>query len=543
MLRVTAVAASLSLLAAGAGAAARAQPPAPRASAVPPPVFTVAGRGFGHGVGMSQYGALGLAQAGVDYTAILAHYYPGTELGLAPLSYVRVLLAERRPGVRVSSSAPFSVRDRRGVVHELPAGSHVLGASLRLELPGGPVVLRAPLLVAPGAAPLQLDGRRYRGTLEVALVQGRLRVVNGVPLEQYLFGVVPREVPFRWPDEALKAQAVAARSYALAVRRSGPFDLYADQRSQVYGGMDVEQLSTTAAVLATAGEVLLYGSRVATTYFFSTSGGRTANVADVWPGSAPVPYLVAVDDPYDAVSPHHTWGPFAITTARLRSALRARGRLLDVRTTTTVSGRVGRVVATGTAGRTSTPAATVRAALGLRSTWFEVGMLALAAPGRKAVASGSGLRLAGTARGHPRVVLEERLGGGGWRSAAVVSSVGDGTFTVPVRPEAPTQYRLAAGGIRTGALSLAVAPLVRLEPPASPAALGGTVRPLNLVGATVAIQRSTGTSWSRVATARVGADGAFSATVALAPGRYRAFVPAVRGFAAGASLPLDVVAP
>jgi stage II sporulation protein D len=541
VLRVTAVASSLSLFLAGAGSAAPVQQ-APAVS-VPAPVFTISGRGFGHGVGMSQYGALGMAQAGIDYSAILAHYYPGTELGAAPVARVRVLLAEGRRSVRVASAAPFTVRDAGGVTRELAAGSHALDASLRVQMPAGPVVLRAPLLFSPGAAPLQLDGRSYRGTLELAAVRGGLRIVNAVPLEQYLFGVVPREVPSRWPDEALKAQAVAARSYALAVRRSGPFDLYADVRSQVYGGIGAEHPSTTAAVLATAGEVLLYGGRVATTFYFSTSGGRTANVADVWPTSAPVPYLVSVEDPYDAVSPHHAWGPLAVTAARLRSVLRAPGSLVDVRTTVTPSGRVARVVGVGTTGRSSVPAASVRTALGLRSTWFEVGVLAFDRPRGQAVVSGSQLRVSGLARGLSRVVLEQRVGGGAWTTVAAVASAGDGTFAAAVRPAAPTQYRLAAGGIRTGALSIPVAPLVRLEPPAGPAALGGTVRPLALAGATVAIERSTGTNWRRVATARVDAEGTFSAAVQLTPGRYRVVVPAARGFAAGVSSPLDVVTP
>ena len=109
--------------------------------------------------------------------------------------------------------------------------------------------------------------------------------MNGVGLEPYLWGVVPDEMPDEWPAEALRAQAVVARSYALAVRRSsGPFDLYPDVRSQVYGGVAAEEASTTAAVNATAGRVLLYGGKVATTFFFSTSGGRTASVEDAWRG-------------------------------------------------------------------------------------------------------------------------------------------------------------------------------------------------------------------------------------------------------------------
>ena len=158
------------------------------------------------------------------------------------------------------------------------------------------------------------------------MVGGGYRVVNVVGLDAYLFGVVPSEVPSDWPVEALKAQAVAARSYALATRKpGGAFDAYADTRSQVYGGLDAEKPATTAAVQETSTQVVLYGGKAATTYFFSTSGGRTASIEDVWPGSVPVPYLVSVPDPYDKASPYHSWGPVPITAAKLKSALALKG--------------------------------------------------------------------------------------------------------------------------------------------------------------------------------------------------------------------------
>ena len=104
-------------------------------------------------------------------------------------------------------------------------------------------------------------------------MEKKLRVVNVVALEAYLRGVVPREMPKHWPLEALKAQAVAARSYALVRLLKGkPFDLYSDWRSQVYGGIAAEAPRATEAVQATAGQVVLYQGKVATTFFFSSSG-------------------------------------------------------------------------------------------------------------------------------------------------------------------------------------------------------------------------------------------------------------------------------
>ena len=117
-------------------------------------------------------------------------------------------------------------------------------------------------------------------------------------------------MPSEWHMEALKVQAVAARSYALASRKdSGNFDVFADTRSQVYGGILSENSRTTAAVNATKGQIVLFQGKVAWTFFSASSGGRTASIQDVWPDAEPLPYLVSVDDPHDTISPYHDWGP------------------------------------------------------------------------------------------------------------------------------------------------------------------------------------------------------------------------------------------
>src|SRR5207247_3913184 len=118
------------------------------------------------------------------------------------------------------------------------------------------------------ATPPLIFKKPHRGTFTVTSDGKKLTLVNTVPLEQYLAAVVPSEMPKTWVPEALKVQAVAARSYALAVRKtSGSFDVYPDTRSQVYGGVYAEAPSATAAVDATAGQVLSYNGRIATTYF------------------------------------------------------------------------------------------------------------------------------------------------------------------------------------------------------------------------------------------------------------------------------------
>jgi stage II sporulation protein D len=504
------------------------------------PVFVINGRGWGHGVGMSQWGANGFARKGWAYDRILAHYYRGTTIGDAPVSKVRVLLAAGKRRLDLASAAPFRVKDGTGKVKALAAGPLTLGPGLKILPKGGKkkIALTAPLTFLPGQEPLRL-GRRYRGSIRVDLQKGRLRAINVVGLEQYLYGVVPSEVPDDWPAEVLKAQAVAARSYALATRKTdGDFDLYPDVRSQVYRGIDEEVETTTAAVDGTAGEVLTYGGQLALTYFFSTSGGKTATITDVWPGSKPTPYLVSVDDPYDSLSPHHIWGPLVFPVSRLQKAIKAPGRLTDVRTMVNRSSRVSTVTGVGTLGQVTMRGSDVRRVLDLRSTWFRVGVLALPVP-TKPIAYGSAGKLTGTARGLAKVVLEQQSGFT-WRSVAQVQPVSGGAFTVTVRPTTTAVYRLAAGTARTAPTRVAVAPQVALSPVTDAMELRGSVKPL-LAGAGVELQKLSGRTWQTVGRATVDARGDFSARIYVPPGSYRAVVPTPgRGLVAGTSSTLVV---
>src|SRR4051794_9022483 len=245
MRRTVAIASVLLLLGTGPAAHARVDAKATAGAAT----FVVTGHGWGHGVGMSQYGAYGYAQKGVGYEKIVLHYFPGTELGDAPVSRVRVLLTSGAATLPISSAADFRVKDGSGAVHTVPAGKYTLTSALKLKVDGAATAkaLPGPLLFQPGSSALQLK-HLYRGSIQVDVVSGKIRAINFVGLEQYLYGVVPSEMPYTWHPEALKAQAVVARSYALATRRSGAFDLYPDTRSQVYLGLEHEKASSTAAV-------------------------------------------------------------------------------------------------------------------------------------------------------------------------------------------------------------------------------------------------------------------------------------------------------
>ena len=335
------------------------------------PLFSISGHGWGHGVGMSQWGAYGYAKQGVTYDKILAHYFPGTQLDQTTVKSIRVLLAQSK-SLTISSTAPWKIKDAAAAAVTLPAGKITLNTKLTFKVPGAtdPQTFTGPLTFT-SQAPLVFKNA-YRGTFVVTSDGKQLTLVDTVPLEQYLDAVVPSEMPKTWPAEALKAQAVAARSYALAARKtSGPFDVYPDTRSQVYGGVAAESPAATAAVGATAGQVLTYNGKIATTYFFSTSGGRTAASTDVWKGS-PIPYLVSVPDPYDTASPYHDWGPIPYSAQKLAKALGVSGRLLDVQTTSNASQRVDTLRAITASGEHDFTGGDIRAKLGLRSTWFSV---------------------------------------------------------------------------------------------------------------------------------------------------------------------------
>ncbi len=364
---------------------------------------------------MSQYGALGFANEGRGFAEILAHFYPGTTLGAAPVARVRVLLQEQRPAVTISSPVPFRVRDVFGKTSQL-AGRRRTSSARSSSCPSTAFRRRSPgrSSCCLGTRPLQVGalaaGEAYRGQLVVSVTGQRLSVVNDVGLEQYLAGVVPKEMPAAWHPEALKAQAVAARSYALAHRVTGKaFDLYADVRSQVYGGVKAEDQRTTAAIDATAGQVLLYAGRIADTLFHSTSGGRT--IAAVEAFGKDVPYLVAVDDPHSALSPVHRWGPVPVVDAAARKGLGLTSSILGLRLAREPSGRVRTATITTAAGETTVTGTTLRRGLGLRSTWVTaVSSLTLTRPGTPAV-YGRPVVLTGEVRGAKRVVLSQRIDG------------------------------------------------------------------------------------------------------------------------------------
>jgi len=497
------------------------------------PQFVISGHGWGHGVGMSQWGAYGYAQKGVSYDKIVTHYFPGTELDATTVKSVRVLLV-KTPSITISSTGPWKVKDASAAAVTMPAGKLTLNPQLSFKLPGTTELKTfAGPLVFTSQTPLVFK-KAYRGTFTVTSDGKDLTLINTVPLEQYLYAVVPSEMPKTWPAEALKAQAVAARSYALAQRKtSGPFDVYPDTRSQVYGGVSAEAPTATAAVDATAGQVLTYEGKIATTYFFSSSGGRTASSSDVWKG-APIPYLASVSDPYDTASPYHNWGPLTFTADELAKALKVSGRLLDVQATVNASKRVDTIRAIGAGGEREFVGNDIRLMLGLRSTFFTVGVLSLDPLPATKLAYGTPFTVTGLGRDLDDLQLEQRTGGtDAWVPNRAITPAVDGSYSVTVKATGPAEYRVTGQGLSTPSTKVVVAPLLTLKASPDLTKVKGVVKPV-VPGTTVQIQQL-GRRWTTVAKVRPSRYGRFGFAPSAPGGVYRARVVPGNGWAAALS--------
>jgi len=337
--------------------------------------WVVNGRGFGHGVGMSAYGAYGYALHGKSYQFILSHYFSGTTIGTLPgPRIVRVLLdiAGDDVGFSGATSACGEVLDpaRSYEAHRV-ARSVVLRSSA-----GKPLANCGRKLRAAGKGTIEIAGLgRYRGALETVPTEesaGSLNVVNALTLEQYVKGVIPNESPPSWPIEELKAQAIASRSFALTGLVGGNgFDLYSDTRSQVYKGLESEYKSSNEAADSTRGQVVMYGGKVAETLFSACSGGHTESIQNVFGGPA-IPYLQGVPDPYDGVCPLHEW-TLKFSGPEISSKL---GSYLDGKLKQVVVTKVGaspRIIEAklvGTGGTTTVTGEQLEVALGGYDTWM-----------------------------------------------------------------------------------------------------------------------------------------------------------------------------
>lgn len=238
---------------------------------------------------------------------------------------------------------------------------------------------------------LSVNKKRYRGSLSLHRTVGKqgMTVINSLPLEQYLYGVVKNEISPQWPQEAVKAQVVAARTYALTnnkKHRSDGFDVCDTTDCQVYGGLDSETPKATQAVDATRGIVITYKGQLINAYFHSSSGGYTENSENVWSSSQP--YLRGVAD-FDQSSPYFKWVK-KLPLAELNQAIKSAGYNIGavqaialspltnrpvITTDRGVSGRVISMVIKGTNGTIELPGAKIRSLLQLKSTLFDIAIV------------------------------------------------------------------------------------------------------------------------------------------------------------------------
>jgi stage II sporulation protein D len=357
---------------------------------------------------MNQHGAKGRALAGQDAETILRAYFRGATMStVRPTRQVRVLLLT---SFKATSSAPLVIYGRGGTWGmdgtpaafpedaKLTAWRRDGGAwRVRVTDTDGTVLHAARLTGQPFVRPLkpgaylQLHSKptiydTYRGRLRLIPRTARVSVVNHVGLDQYLRGVVPVEMPATWPTQAVRAQVIAARSYAIRELNpdTGTYDVFDDTRSQLYRGIKAERNATDALIAAEPGAVIRHrGDKVIKAFFFSTGGGATENNeyafvrADGTPGSK-VAYLRGITDrsvdgvPFDADAPYYSWSTTALSRDTLSAMFAKDGRTnvgsltgLDLRRRG-VSGRLYQVVLYGSKGSKTVSADVFRAVYNAR---------------------------------------------------------------------------------------------------------------------------------------------------------------------------------
>ena len=244
------------------------------------------------------------------------------------------MLAQGQSRLTVASPRRSRVRDGIGQLWHLAAGPQTFGPGLRIKTTRRPAAAAAarPAHVPPGSSPLRFGDRPYRGQVQVSVANGALRAVNvrrarGLPLRRRPVGDAARLAAGGAQGPGRRGALLRARGQA----RAGPGSTSTRTRgARSISASPTRRPRRPLPCRTTAGQVVIYAGRVATTYFFSSSGGRTSSASEVWPGSTGAPYLVSVNDPYDTISPYHRWGPFVVPAPRLRRVLGVRGRLTDV---------------------------------------------------------------------------------------------------------------------------------------------------------------------------------------------------------------------
>ncbi|MEY2985520.1 MAG: SpoIID-like protein [Cyanobacteriota bacterium] len=286
---------------------------------------------------------------------------------------LRVAIRKGVSTVKVGSSTPAVVKNGGGktlgtLASLVPESATATGQGINL----GNLQATQITIEPSGDGRIWIGDRWYRGKVRLLRQGDGVTAVNLVDLEEYLYSVVGSESIPTWPLEALKAQAVAARTYAIykaSKDSSRYYDLDTTTATQVYKGLNYEYVSTVEAVEATQGQVMTYGGKVILAAFHAASGGHTENVEDVW--MSPLPYLRGVVD-YDQHSPVFQWDK-TLTANDVSRHIEGVGTVTSMTPVKmTPRGRVATMLISGTRGRKNLSGNQVRQALQLRSTLFTV---------------------------------------------------------------------------------------------------------------------------------------------------------------------------
>ncbi|HEY5978090.1 MAG TPA: SpoIID/LytB domain-containing protein [Microlunatus sp.] len=353
--------------------------------------FTISGAGFGHGWGMSQYGAYGAARQGLSWQQILAFYYPKTVRSTLPSTgTIRVWVTADSDGSLGFKPAPGARISDGSKTFALPTGSAYAtwrisrsgsGYKLSYKSSGGSWKTRSTGLgtgtwtVTSSSGSLRLvlpsgSTRGYRGALSLIKRGSSGRTVNTVSMENYVRAVVPSEMPTSWHPNAVRAQAVAARTYGAFLRArsaASGYDICDTTSCQVYRGLDNETSNGDAAVAATAHTIMSFGGKPAYTQFTSSNGGQIT--------TGDYSYQIAQRDPYDGLIKSQTWSK-TISASRL-------GRAFGVGTAKRVQitkrdgygkwgGRVTTIKITGSKKSVTVSGTTFKGKFGMRGNYFTV---------------------------------------------------------------------------------------------------------------------------------------------------------------------------
>ncbi|MCB0911408.1 MAG: SpoIID/LytB domain-containing protein [Propionibacteriaceae bacterium] len=357
---------------------------------------TVVGAGWGHGKGMSQWGAYGAASKGLSYAEIIDFYYPGTTLKTATNQTMRIwITADNNNKVYFRPDSGLIVKDSAGKKVTLPTGSKY--TKWRINRVGSKRVLayrstsgkyvRYSNSLNPGRVwyvkntktnkvRLVIPGgttKTYRGRIAAKFSGSGMRTVNHVPMESYLRSVVPAEMPASWNADAVRAQAVAARTYAAWMKANtsySGYDLCDTSACQVYKGVEYEHPSSDAAIEASANKMAMYKGAPALTMFSSSNGGWSAS------GGSGYPYLKAQKDPYDGVKRDQSWS-VTLSSTKIQNAYSSIGKLEAVQVTErdgdgTYGGRVETIKIKGSKGSVTVSGGTFKSKFGLKERLFKI---------------------------------------------------------------------------------------------------------------------------------------------------------------------------